>query len=285
MNIKEVIYKTLEQENKSWTPKNHNPSSASFKCSDGKVIGKDLLSLFYKWKGLPATDPPDAKAILKMKAGDANHEMIAKILAKAGIKALAEVGGKVNVPGLKQAIGYRVDGLQELNGDLLEVKSVGGDQIAGRGWGIRDCGPKLDHLLQCVCYIELVPGVKRVRLLYISRDDGEMEEFVLEHSGAKYQIEQLLNGKIIYPEITFAGICDRWAQLEGYLASDVEPLPEFRIWVNENGSLMKVKQIKGERYKSDFEAIYSSYFTKIYLDPNNFDKVTYNALFKKQGKL
>lgn len=282
MTIKSIIYETLEKENKQFVPQNHNPSSASFKTSTGKIVGKDMLSMYYKWKGVAPSNPSPASSILKMRLGDGVHTVVAGILAKAGIKALAEVGGKFHVATLKRPISYRVDGLHELNGELevLEVKSVDEDQIIGRGWGIREKGPKADHLLQCICYFNVVPGVRRIRLLYIARDSGEMEEFILEKVSAdSYAVLQ--GSKILDCPFSFRGITERWGELERALETNIIPPIEFRVWLNEEREFMKVKQIKGEKFKSQWEALYSPYADMIYKDPKNYQAATFNALLDK----
>lgn len=283
MGIKNIIYDTLEADNKQWTPVNHNPSSASFKYSDGHIIGKDLLTLYYKWTNVPPSNPIGPGSLLRMRLGDGTHMILSQILAKAGIKAMSEVAGKFQHPNLKRPISYRVDGLHELKGDLevLEVKSTTDQVLLGKGWGIRDTGPKDEHLLQVICYLNLVPGVKRSRLLYISRDSGEMVEFTVNKNiDDSYNVNDL---KV--PELSFSGIVDRWFKLEQHLESKIEPKPEFKVWLNEENELMPVKQIKGKKYKSDWEATYSPYLNKIYLDPKNYDFVTYNAEFKAKGLL
>jgi len=281
MKIAPLIYKTLEQDNKQWVPKNHNPSSASFKYSDGRVIGKDMLSLYLKWTGVPPSNPITAKALLNMRMGDATHEALAKILAKAGIKAKSEVKGEGFVPGLKNKISYRVDGLCELDGNIevLEVKSTTDDAMMSSGWGIIDTGPKEDHILQLVCYLNLEPGVKAGRLIYVSRDTGELLEYRIERDGDKYFYSG--SGAVI-PEISFSGIVARWAELEKRLENQEMPEPEFRPWLNDDGEIMKVKQIKGKKYKTPWQCMYDSYKDYIWKNPANY-KFTMNAQFELSG--
>jgi hypothetical protein len=272
MTIKDRIYTVLKDSNKQWIPQNHNPSSASFKYPDGRIVGKDLLSLYYKWKGVPPSNPFSVESLLKFRLGDGAHEVLAKILSKAGIKHISEVAGKAQLPGLQKTISYRVDGLMEIDGnvEVLEVKSTDENQLLGRGWGIKDKGPKLEHIIQVLCYTNLVAGVKQARLLYIARDTGDMLEYIV---GKEYE------------GVTFSGIVDRWRELERHLENNTVPLPEFKVWLNEDGEIMPVKQIKGQRYKSDWQAMYGDYKDMIYKDPKNYDLVTYNAEFKKKGIL
>lgn len=268
--IKNIIYETLEKNNKQWTPANHNPSSASFKYPDGRVVGKDLLSLYLKWKGVPASNPITASALLRMDMGNAAHDTLAKILNKAGIKHISEVAGKAEIPGLKYKVSYRVDGLLELDGDLevLEVKSSTDQQMFGKGWGIEDKGPKEDHCLQVLCYLNLVPGVKRARLLYISRDSGKMIEYVYSDKAIG--------------DLNFAGIVSRWAELESHLISGIEPDPDFKAWLNDSKEVMDVKQIAGKKYKTAWQVSYDSYKDYIWKNPKNY-KHTYNYEFEQKG--
>jgi hypothetical protein len=270
MSIKTIIYKTLEDNNKQYIPQYHNPSSASLKLPNGQILGKDLKSLYLKWKGILPSNPIESGALLRMEMGNGIHDIIAKILNKAGIKHISEVAGKSEVPGLKHKVSYRVDGLFELDGQLevLEVKSSTDQQMFGKGWGIEDTGAKADHLLQVCCYLNLVPGVKQARLLYISRDSGRMIEYIYKNKNIG--------------EITFSKILQRWIELETYLERNLEPDPDFKVWLNDDGNIMDVKQIKGKKYKSDWQALYDGYRDLIWKDPKNFEH-TYNAQFKAKG--
>lgn len=275
MKLAKLIYETLEKNNKQWTPRNHYPSSASFKYADGTTIGPDILSQYLKWSGVVPSNPPNGKALLKMGLGNSAHNVIADILAKAGIKAKSEVKGESIIPGLKNKISYRVDGLQEFNEKLevLEVKSSTDQMMFGAGWGIEDKGPKREHLLQVICYLNTEPGVKVARLLYVSRDSGELIEYEVERLGDSYT----LDGNPI-PELSFAGIVARWALLETHLENKQLPLPDYKVWLNDSGRVMPVKTINKKQYKSDWQAMYDPYRDLIWTDPKNFQH-TYNAKF------
>jgi hypothetical protein len=287
MEITPLIYKTLENENKQWSPVNHNPSSAGFVYSDGRVVGPDLLSSYYKWMGIKPTNPSDGKSILRMKLGDGTHMVLAQILAKAGIKAKSEVKGALEIQGLKHKMSYRVDQLYEVDNllEVGEIKSTDDDAMFGNQYygGIKEEGVKPDHLLQVICYLNAEPGVKRGRIIYIARDSGEILEFVVEKlDGDRYAVD----GKPV-PELSFAGIVARWKELETALETKQPPTPSYHAWLKyaEDGSvesIIKIKQINGKKYKSDWRTGFDNYADLIWKDPKN-KPFSYNEIFRAKG--
>lgn len=277
--LSSLILKTLESQNKDWVPKSHYPSSAGFKYSDGTVIGPDMLSQFYKWTGAKPSNPPDGPSIMRMKLGDGSHGVLGNVLQKAGINVLAETSFKKNIDGLSHPVSGRTDFLAEFTTSELEVieaKSSQDSQMFGKignGWTIRDTGPKPDHILQVICYLNCIPGIKRGRFLYIARDTGRMLEFVMERTGDdSYSID----GRTI-PEISWAGIVARWVELENIVKSGVAPAPDYQAWINTNsGEVMEKKTIKGEEYKTPWRVTYDSYRDLIWKDPKNF-QFSFNA--------
>lgn len=273
--ITSLIYKTLENSNRDWVPKSHYPSSAGFKYKDGTVVGPDILSSFLKWTGVKPSNPPDGPAIMRMRLGDGTHEQIAKLLGNSGIKVMSEVAFKTAVPGLRHQVSGRVDGLLELRPsqlEVLEVKSANEQAMFGKGWGIESNGPKEDHLLQVICYLNNVPGVQRGRILYMSRDTGSMLEYVVEKSGDSYAVD----GRAV-PELSWSGIVSRWAEIEAAVASGVAPAPDYRAWINEDtGNVMNVKQINGVKHKTHWRVLYDNYRDYTWKNPDNF-KYSFNA--------
>lgn len=273
--ISKLILSTLEKDN-DLPPRqrvSHYPSSASFKYSDGTLIGPDLLNQYLGWKGVPPSNLSDGTGLFKMRLGDGTHTEIAKILSRAGVKAISEVGGKVNIPGLLYPISYRVDGVLEFDSKtiILEVKSSTYNQIFS-DWGVINKGPKEDHLLQVICYLEFVPGADHAVILYVDRADGGMVEFKVSKNKNRYY----LNGKML-PELSFTGIVDRWKELETYLKDNKTPDPEYRAWLSDDKlRVMPAKTIKGKKYKTDWRVSYSPYKDYIYLNPDNY-KFTFNA--------
>lgn len=281
--LSNLILKTLETQNKDWAPKSHYPSSAGFKYSDGTVIGPDILSSFYKWTGVKPSNPSDGPSLMRMKLGDATHGVLGNILSKAGKNVLIETSFKKNVDGLLNPVSGRTDFLLELTPSELEVVEAKSSQDAqmfgkiGNGWTIRDTGPKPDHLLQGICYLKCIPGLKRCRFIYVARDTGRMLEFVMELSG---EDSYIVDGRII-PELSWAGIVARWAELERIVKLGVPPAPDYRAWINEKtGDVMDTKQIDGEKFRTPWRVTYDSYRDAIWRNPENF-KFSMNATYKK----
>lgn len=281
MKLSALILDTLVAQNKDWTPKAHYPSSASFQHPSGEVVGPDMLSQYLKWTGVKPTNPPDGPAILKMKLGNGTHETLAKILSHSGVKCMSETSFRVKVSGLQYEVSGRTDFLIEDSDGNLEVdeaKSSSDSAMFGKEWGegkfsINDLGPKDDHKLQVICYLNCIPGLKRGRFLYIARDTGRMLEYVMEKlPNDHYAIDGVgVHG------LSWAGIVDRWAKLEAAVKSGVAPAPDYRAWINEkSGEVMKVKQIDGVKYKTHWRVLYDNYRDAIWRDPKNF-KYSLNA--------
>lgn len=277
--LSNLILKTLESQNKDWVPKSHYPSSAGFKYADGAVVGPDILSQFLRWTGVKPSNPPDGPSIMKMRLGDATHKALADILAKAGINVLTETSFKRNVEGLVYPVSGRTDFLAEITAGELEVVEAKSSQDAqmfgkiGNGWTIRDTGPKPDHILQVICYLNCIPGLKRARILYVARDTGRMLEFIMERTGIdSYSVD----GKTV-PELSWAGIVARWSELENIVKLGIPPEPDYQAWINtKTGEVMDTKQIAGEKYKTHWRCTCDSYRDFIWRNPENF-KYSFNA--------
>jgi hypothetical protein len=273
-----LIYDTVEKENKNWIPKAHYPSSASFKFPNGLLVGPDLLDQWLKWKGVQPSNPSDGPGLLKMRLGNGAHKELEKVLQKSGVKVMSEVAGKYQHPLLVYPISYRVDHLIEDEEGLgvLEVKSSMQQQMYSPYFGIKVKGIKLDHALQVLDYLKLVPGVKRGKLLYIDRGTGGMLEFDLwigDDGLLHYEGEGLKRTL----EITWDGIIERRRLLEAAVKLDTPPEPEYRAWINEKtGEVMPKKTIHGKEFKTNWRVMYSDYKDYIWKNPENF-KYSLNA--------
>lgn len=273
--LKEIILDTLVKTAKDWQPKSHYPSSASFKYPDGSTIGPDLLSQYLKWTGVRASNPPSGESIIKMRLGDATHGMLGNVLALADIKCVSESSFKAAIQGLVNPISGRTDFLVELAQELevIEAKSTTDSQMFGSDrfgdkFSIGRNGPKPEHKLQMISYLNNIPGVKRGRFLYIARDTGAMLEYVMERVVGKD--EYLMDGKPV-PYLSWAGIISRWQTLEEAVKTRVAPPPDYRAWINEKtGNVMKVKTINGATFKTDWHVMYDSYRDAIWGNPENF---------------
>ena len=285
--VASLIYQTLEREDRARDrkPRGHYPSSAGFEYTSGRLIGPDILSQFHKWNGTPQSNPSDGMSLIKMRLGDGTHDQFAKVLAKAGVKALPEVPIKAVITGLKREMSGRCDELVEINGDLevWEVKSSTKTAMFGFKPGaacVQRDGPKDDAKLQKICYLNTIPGVRRGRFVYICRDSGEMLEYVMERVPGKdaYTIDSKPE-----PELSWAGIVQRWAHLEALLEDGTPPPPEYKAWLNEKtGEVQDIKTIDGVPYKTPWRVMYDPYRDLIWKDPRNA-KHSLNALLKADG--
>jgi hypothetical protein len=278
-NVSDLILDTLVKTSKDWQPRSHYPSSAGFVYSDGTVIGPDILSSFYKWTGVKPSNPADGPGILKMRLGDATHRALADALAKSGVRVLSETSFKVKPEGLEHEVSGRSDFLIELSGHDLEVVEAKSSQDSmmfgkvGNGWTIRDAGPKADHILQVICYLNCIPGLKRGRFLYVARDTGRMLEFIMERTG---QDTYSIDGRPVR-ELSWSGIISRWAEVERVVKSGIAPAPDYHAWLNKDGEVMTKKTIKGEDFKTPWRVMYDGYRDLIWKNPENY-KYSYNAI-------
>lgn len=276
--VRDLILKTLVETNKEWTPTRHYPSSAGFKYSDGRIIGPDLLSQYLKWTGVKPSNPSDGEGLIKMKLGNGAHGVLAETLAQAGVKVLSETPFRVKPLGLDHEVSGRSDFLIELNNNELEVIEAKSSQDAmmfGTKYygGLIKEGPKEDHKLQVICYLNCIPGLKRGRFLYIARDTGRMLEYIMDRDGVdSYAIDG-----VHVPELSWAGIVARWVELERIVKSGIAPAPEYQAWINDKtGEVMAKKTINGNDYKTHWRVLYDGYKDRIWKDPSNY-QYSFNA--------
>jgi hypothetical protein len=242
-------------------PYRHNPSSASIKVN-GKVEGQCLRKLYYKATKEEETNKTDFCGIMRMGFGDAIHYYLSQKFKKAeGMVYADEVGTKFNVDELTQQVSYRMDGLISMDGSIggCELKTVQGQAITGKGWGIKAKGPKLDHLLQIICYFKADKNLKWFSLIYVARDNAYPIEFSITYDHDKDVIS--VNGKAV-DGATYKGILARWVELEDCLKKGIAPPRDFKVWLKDDGTIQATKQIKGVMYKSDFHCNYCPFKDK-----------------------
>lgn len=236
----------------------HNPSSASIETATG-VQGACLRQLWWRAKKEPETNPMELTGMLQAGFGDAIHTFIlGKLKRSKQIQITAETGGRTYVDDLTKEISYRLDGLVTYEGAQggFELKTTQGMALTGKGWGIKDSGPKTDHLLQVICYFKVNPALKWFSLVYVARDSGYRLEFHIIRNGDKFFVDGRDCG------LTFANIAKRWKELEGFIERNELPPRDYKVWLNPKGEIQDIKQVRGEKYKSDFRCLYCSFKNK-----------------------
>lgn len=137
--------------------------------------------IYYKKTGKPSSNPISAASYLKMDFGTVLHTRIQAIIKKQGILLEAEKLKVVSLGGLK--FRYKTDGIILL-GDkkyIMEIKTT----HAGGFRAIKEA-PKPEDVIQMALYM-LFENVENAVLLYVGRDNGHMEEYVVRVGDPLYR--------------------------------------------------------------------------------------------------
>lgn len=256
----------------------HNPSSASYRKADGKVVGACQRQLYYRAKKVDSTRELDTTSMIQGGFGDAIHTWLLDKLTKVtGISLMKEAGGKLIVDPLTLEMSYRLDGLVTV-GDVmggLEIKTTQGRAITGKDWGIKDKGPKDDHLLQVICYMKAHPSLKWFALVYFGRDNAYRMQFDVKREGDKFFWRKAGAKSWTPVEFDFEGIQKRWLELEAHIDGDILPPRDYKVWLKADGSIQDTKYIKGDFFKSDFRCLYCPYSKKCWTEEPDADKDCY----------
>lgn len=215
----------------------HYPSEA---CAmvDGKFEGRCRRATWLSWKGVPKTNPMDAPALFKVRAGDLIHQALnsamARALAAQGyVPAPVEewLGEEVEfqwtAPGLRYEYSGRMDNLFRHGDGLVraEWKST-----YGRGADfIKRDGPKMENLLQCKVYLkqDAVPALEGIVLMYAARDSGFLFGYWVYDDPAGLLVESMNSSRRQVVPVTLDGIVAATSMLEEYLDGDVPPPCDF----------------------------------------------------------
>jgi len=235
MIINTIDEHLLQQENR--VRERHYPSDVT-KC---------LRQLFYNWTGEEKSNPIEAGALWKMKAGDALHEMIIDIMQESGYDIISEVAGKQSIDGLRHVLSYRIDGLFAKG-----IDTIGIEIKTSFGRGIKEIQktqqPKDNDIAQVVMYMELA-DIKEYHLVYFGRDNAYRTEFLfqMKDDGIYY------NGK--KSSITFDGLIQRLVILEKHIKDNEIPSREYKVAIK-NGEIKEKFQKNKVEYKSDWQCRY-----------------------------
>lgn len=244
----------------------HYPSSASFKCDDGRVVGACLRQLYYRATKEPESADIETTGLLQMGFGDAIHVWIQGKLAKSkDIRITSESKGKVLLDELTRDVSYRLDGLVTYDGEHggLEIKTTQSRAVSDKEYGIKAKGPKEDHLLQVITYMGIDPALKWFSLVYFGRDSAYRLEFHITREGDKFFVD----GKEI-KDLNFTGVKNRWIELETFIKDVKVPPRDYKVWLKPDGTIQETKTIKGKFFKSDFRCLYCSYAEKCWSEPD-----------------
>lgn len=245
----------------------HYPSSASLKLPSGKVIGSCLRSQFYRSKDTRVTNPPDFNGYLRMGLGDGIHQWVLSRLQKVkGMVIMPQSGGRTVIDPLTKQVSFRLDALVTYQGKIggLQLKTVN-----SRAFSYMQGRPKDDHLLQCISYFGLNPAIDWFSLVYLGRDNGYVQQFHITKDGDKFFCQGVFPKTQKYQLVgySFAGIIQRWSQLQKHLKSDTEPSRDFKVVFDKDGQITDKRQKAGKVYKSDPRCLYCPYLQHCWEQP------------------
>lgn len=252
-SAKDEYYKTHEYR--------HNPSSASIRLPDGRVIGACLRQLYYKAIKQPVSNPSTLTNFLQNGFGDSIHEFFLGKLAKSkAIKITTEVKGKVLVDPLTREISYRVDADVEYDGikggfELKTMQSFAVQKLLKEG------GYREDHLPQVISYFELKKDLSFYSIGYVARDSALRTEVQIIRDGKDYWVRPILPEKppVKLNGINFTEIVKRWAELEVYITANKVPPRDFKAVLTSEGKVTEKRVKAGVEYKTDFKCNYCDY--------------------------
>jgi hypothetical protein len=194
-----------------------------------KVHGMCMRAAYYSCIGL-SESTINTNRMIARKLGDYTEYMLLSVLDKNG--SMVEKGVKFinethNISGKLDAI-IKVDDIES----GVEIKSIGSNkwtvsEIFGSQWN--KAKPKIEHLLQCIVYLNCFIGrLDKFYLVYIRRDTGEIKEFEISLALIDGILYPTVDGIILY-ELNSKNIFDRYIKLHEYLTNNQVPPRDYNF--------------------------------------------------------
>ena len=218
------------------------PSSASVEYKDDlgrtKIAGYCLRQQYYNWCGVPATNPPDLAALLKMHLGNVIHDAISELLSRSPAFLGAEkrmyrpynegrpsVSGRVDLFLFDEIAALPVIG---------EVKTGGGyffERYTTKGTKSEPPRPRDGDVCQILTYIDFYGqfGVEQGILFYVDRASGYTKQYVvrMDSDGSAFiQSDEIAE---YWRHINIGAIDARWARLQAHLEAAELPKRDFHL--------------------------------------------------------
>jgi hypothetical protein len=201
-------------------PTRHYPSEASLILGNGDVIGRCHRQSWYKRKGYYPDKLIGAKNLRIMKIGKSIEQIEIGFCKSMGIYLDDDLALENEVRGM--TISGKIDAIyvdEYGKAVCVEYKTTSGYTFASVAGKIRrlKAGPKPEHALQVMLYLDAISWLEYGLIFYINRRDAE----TMEH-----KVEILRNGVLINgepEEYTMQGIYDRYEELTKYLESNTLP--------------------------------------------------------------
>jgi len=238
MNLINLIYEVQKKE-EIYEKKSHYPSE----------VNKCIRQIWYKWKNIEPSNPITPQAWVKMKMGNAIHDLVFRWLEKSGIEIVNEISGEKRLEGLKYPIRYRLDNIA-IDKDLN--KMIGIEIKTGFARGIDEIKkqnkPKDEHLNQVLLYM-LISDIDIFHILYIARDNGYMYDFLIDIRADKYCID----GRPI--EFDVKELYQQFFDIEKTIEKPEPPEREYMVIIK-NGEIKDKIQKDKIIYKTDWQCQY-----------------------------
>lgn len=290
-NVLKCLEESLDAENKAREKHEyrHNPSSASVKTDDGKIIGACLRQLYYKATELPVSNPKDFTSELQAGFGQAIHDwFFAKLKNHKSLSLDSEIPYKAHVDPLTHEVSWRVDGLITHKGEKggLELKTKQGYGLQKM---IKEGGADKKDIAQVLTYFNLDKELLWYVLVYLARDSGYRAEY---HIWRDLENKHLFKIKPITPEgntrditeITWQKIQDRWNDLEYHLSNKSIPARDFKVVLKDDGSVVPYRTKGGDKIKSDWQCLYCNWSDHCWKQPGAYEDSYNLQFFAKNSK-
>lgn len=234
-------------------PRKHlYPSSASLTYMDPdlhttETVGTCLRAEYYYIKGETPTEGDSASGVLKMNAGNVLQPMVEHAFKMAGLWRASETSFFHKKMKLSGRVDFWLADPTQVVGEREvlvpgELKTIG--KYAEAGCCFPKAGkmmPKLDHILQCIPYIDhysqFIPETKLV-IFYLGRDSMELGEHAIWLAGKgeygcpvdddeRYVMVRNLTGTYALDYVTVKGVYKRYYALAKYVRAGEEPPPDY----------------------------------------------------------
>jgi hypothetical protein len=227
----------------------HWPSEASI-VLDGSVIGSCLREGYYKRRGFKADKEVPIANIRKMRTGKDMEQSEIELAKEAGLWLADDVGFQFACDNI--IVSGKVDAIFKGPHDkkiCVEYKTSSGWNFVKRVFGGTGTNrekwamPKMEHVMQVMCYLHALPELSYGILFYINRDNMQ----TIEHKIELRSDHILINGKRM--DISIQMITDRYKLMTTYLKDNTLPPPDYTAVYKEED----IERLYADRIISKFE--------------------------------
>lgn len=282
LNIVDLIYQEFDDRNEKRDRKmRHYPSSMSWEGENGEFIGKCRRAVYYAMTGAERTNPIEPTALFKMQMGTDIHERLNEILTSAlsksqdGIKhirlktldkkSVVQYDDGIEVEmidlgdeqyflwqneNLKLPFSGYIDKVFEIEFESGETYRIAMEWKSTYGFGanmVKKEGPKEDHLLQAISYLEqnVIP-IDALWLVYVARDSGYLFGWLLRKEDGVYYGYNVSSGATFMIKYNLEGIERALGKLEQHIDEGKLPDRDYEAVVEEKEGVSYLHQKKSD---------------------------------------